>query len=72
MMTKGPAEDPESGRLTSEGVHLLKNHLGIILGFIDLVLDETPESDPRRHDLIEIKQAAVSAAALLDPSARRA
>ena len=67
-MTKAATEHPESGPLTSEAVHVLKNHLGIILGFIDLVLDDTPEGDPRRRDLLEIKQAAVSAVALLGAS----
>jgi hypothetical protein len=51
--------------LSSETIHVLKNHVGIILGFVDLVLDDTAEEDPRRRDLVEIKQAAVSAAVLL-------
>lgn len=56
--------------LSSETIHVLRNHVGIILGFVDLVLDDTPEEDPRRHDLVEIKQAAVSAAVLLGVSRR--
>ena len=53
--------------LDAGAIHLLNNHLGVILGFVDLVLEDTPESDPRRRDLLEIKQAAVSAVALLAP-----
>jgi uncharacterized protein (DUF2252 family) len=49
----------------------LNNHLGIILGFVDLVLDDTPEGDPKRRDLLEIKQAAASAVALLGPAYQR-
>ena len=48
-------------------IHLLNNHLGVILGFVELVLEETPEGDPRRRDLLEIKQAASSAVALIGP-----
>jgi hypothetical protein len=70
MMHNTPAQH-DSGRLSSEAVHVLKNHLGIILGFIDLVLEDTPENDPRRRDMLEVKQAAVSAVAMLNPSRSR-
>lgn len=53
--------------LDAAAIHLLNNHLGVILGFVDLVLEDTPEGDPRRRDLLEIKQAAASAVALLAP-----
>jgi hypothetical protein len=59
-----------SRTLDSNTVHTLSNHLGVILGFVDLVLEETPEDDARRGDLLEIKQAAAAAAALLDPGSQ--
>jgi hypothetical protein len=42
--------------------------LGVILGFVDLVLEDTPGDDRRRKDLLEIKQAAAAAVALLAPT----
>ena len=51
--------------LDSLGVHTLSNHLAVILGFVELVLAETPPDDPRRADLIEIRDAAVEAARML-------
>ena len=44
--------------LSPQAIHDLKNQLGIILGFIDLLIDDTPESAPQRADLLEIRQAA--------------
>jgi hypothetical protein len=46
-------------------MHALSNHLAVILGFVDLLLSETPEDDPRRGDLVEIRDAAIAAADLL-------
>ena len=46
-------------------VHALSNHLAVILGFIELVLAETKPDDPRRADLVEIRDAAVEAARLI-------
>jgi len=51
--------------LNAEKIHSLGNQLGIILGFVDLVLESTPEEDSRRPDLLEIKQAAEAALALI-------
>ena len=65
------AEQSGARSLGSETIHLLNNHLGIILGFVDLLLAETPEDDIRRSDLLEIKQATVAALALLAPAAHR-
>ena len=42
----------------SENRHALKNHLAVILGYLDLLLAETPTDDPRRADLEEMLQAA--------------
>jgi signal transduction histidine kinase len=46
--------------------HDMKNFLGIIIGFSDLLLGEMPADDPRRADLDEIRKAGESAFALLE------
>ena len=46
-------------------VHDMKNLLGIIIGFSNLVLDEMPAEDPQRPDIDEIRKAGESAIALL-------
>ena len=54
--------------------HDFKNHLGIILGFVDLLLEDVAADDPRRNDLEQIQRAATAALDLvnrmLPPSAR--
>lgn len=47
-------------------VHELGNHLGIVLGFTELVIDTLAEDDARRADLEEVRGAAKKAVALLD------
>jgi hypothetical protein len=37
----------------------------VILGFVDLVLSDTPPDDPRRPDLMEIRDAAFEAAKII-------
>lgn len=54
---------PDDAARTAHG---MRNYLGVILGFVELVLDQTPEADPRRADLLEIREAAEKAAQLLD------
>jgi hypothetical protein len=64
-------QDPQrhdSTILDAHTMHILSNHLGVILGFVDLVLAETPQADPRRGDLLEIREAAAAAVALLEPT----
>src|SRR5438552_6460988 len=41
--------------------HALKNYLSIILGFSELLLQETAPDDPRREDFAEIHKAATAA-----------
>ena len=48
---------PRQG-LSPDAVHALSNQLAVILGFIELVVAETGEDDPRRSDLLEIQAAA--------------
>jgi signal transduction histidine kinase len=46
--------------------HDFKNQLAIMRGFAEILIAETPESDPRRRDVEEIYKAAVTALTLLD------
>ena len=45
--------------------HDMKNQLGVILGFSDLLLEEMDPADPRRRDVQEIHAAATRAVELL-------
>lgn len=47
-------------------VHDLKNFLGIIIGYANLLIDEMPAGDPRRGDVDEIRKAGENAVALVD------
>ena len=57
-MTGPPAAPPTL-------VHDFKNQLGIVLGFTDLLIEETPDDDPRKADMREIRKAAEAALSLL-------
>ena len=46
--------------------HDLKNQLGIILGFSELLLEEIEESHPMRRDLDEIRKAGRRAMELVE------
>jgi signal transduction histidine kinase len=46
-------------------IHEMRNYLSIVLGFVELLLVDTSDGDRRREDLLEIKQAADRAMALL-------
>lgn len=59
-------------RLDSDAVHALSNQVAVILGFIELVLSDTPADDPRRPDLLEIREAALQASNILGRPVRRA
>jgi len=45
--------------------HTLTNHLAIILGFSELLLQDLPAGDERRADLEEIHKAATAALQLV-------
>lgn len=47
-------------------VHDMKNYLGIVIGYSNLLLEELPPEDPRRMDIEEIRKAGEAAAALLE------
>lgn len=53
-------------RLDRPAVHALSNHLAVILGFIELVLAETRPDDPKRADLVQIREAALAMARVID------
>ena len=47
-------------------VHDMKNQLGIVIGYANLLLDDMPADDPRRGDVDEIRKAGESALRLLE------
>ncbi|MGE0394266.1 MAG: hypothetical protein AB7I25_09375 [Vicinamibacterales bacterium] len=51
--------------LDGETVHQLGNQLGIVLGFVEILLLECSEDHPHRPELVEIRSAAAKATALL-------
>ena len=63
-MTDQPDREPDV-------LHQFKNHLAIIVGFCDLLVDELAEDDPKRMDILEIQKAGRAAMALVPDLARR-
>ena len=51
---------------TARWRHDMKNQIGIVLGFSELLLQETNEDHPRRGDLEEIVKAARQAMVLVE------
>ena len=47
-------------------VHDMKNMLGIVIGYSNLLFDEIPAGDPKREDIDEIRRAGEGALALLN------
>lgn len=47
--------------------HTLRNHLAIILGYAELLLQDAEPDDPRRDDFEEILKAARAAVQLVSP-----
>ena len=54
----------------SDYEHALKNYIGIILGYAELLLEDLPAGDPHRDDVREIQKAAAAAAALVSRTGR--
>lgn len=52
-----------------EFAHDMKNQLGIIIGFVELLIEETGASDPRLDSLLEIRIAAQACLKLVDREA---
>jgi hypothetical protein len=65
----GMHDQPMQGE--NEILHQLKNHLSIIVGFCDLLLEELPSADPRHADILEVDKAARAAMALMPELAKR-
>jgi hypothetical protein len=49
-----------------EFVHDMKNYLGIVIGYSNLLLEDLPPEDPLRGDVEEVRKAGQSALALLE------
>jgi signal transduction histidine kinase len=47
-------------------VHDMRNLLGIIIGYSNLLLEELPSDDPRRSDVDEIRKAGEAAIARME------
>jgi hypothetical protein len=62
------ADTPPRGSITldPEAIHLLSNHLAVIVGFVELMLADAAPGSPHFNDLVEIRAAAVSAANLVN------
>jgi two-component system cell cycle sensor histidine kinase/response regulator CckA len=46
--------------------HDMMNHLGVVVGYSNLLLEELPPEDPRRADIDEIRKAGEAAIALMN------
>lgn len=55
----------DTSRHEPEVLHQLKNYLGVVAGFAELLLAEFPDDDPRRADMVQIVEAAAAAIALM-------
>jgi len=63
---------PARGSITLDpaAIHRLSNHLMVILGFIELMLADTPPDDPHRNDLIEVRSAVACTRRATMPTGR--
>lgn len=50
--------------LDIETEHTLKNHIAVIVGYCELMLEETALDDPRRGDMVEVHRAATAVLAM--------
>ena len=46
-------------------LHEIRNHLAVIMGFCDLLLEDLPENDPKRTDILQVRKAGEAALALV-------
>ena len=51
--------------LRPDDIHLLSNHLAVIIGFVELMIADGAPDSPHFNDLLEIRAAAVAAANLI-------
>jgi hypothetical protein len=61
--TRGHERDVAPG--SAALVHNLRNQVGLVVGFLDLLLEATVETDPRRADLLIAQRAACEVARLV-------
>ena len=60
-MSVGQVRGPEDIPI----IHEFKNHLSIVVGYCELLLQERLDDHPARADLLEMRKAAEAALALL-------
>jgi hypothetical protein len=46
-------------------MHQLRNHLAVIITFTELLLQDLPNDDPHRADIMEIRKAGTAAMNLI-------
>jgi hypothetical protein len=57
---------PRTRDRNSEALHTLKNQMGVILGFVELLLAESGLGTQQTQDLLEIRKAAERALVVLE------
>jgi signal transduction histidine kinase len=65
MTVNQPVNATPPRLVESKALHDLKNQLGIILGFSELLLADMTTDDPRRPDVTEIRTATLNAMQLV-------
>jgi hypothetical protein len=65
------ADVPSRGSITLDqrDVHLMSNHLAVIIGFIELMIADALPDDSHFNDLMEVRAAAIAAANLIGKAA---
>ena len=64
--------NPHTGTATRDRLlHEFNNHLSVIIGFCDLLLNDLPADDPKRADVLEMRKAGDAARALLPKFSNR-
>ena len=57
--------------LENELIHRLKNQIGVALGFVGLMLEESSPAVSRRYELLQVQQAMQRAMELVPEIARQ-
>jgi hypothetical protein len=64
-VARHPLSDLGSQALSGEFVHALRGQLAVVIGLIDLLLEDADQNAPRRRDLLEAREAAAEAVRLV-------